>query len=53
MVIFQEIWGSIHFYEKRGDKKSMETAELKHGRLAMIAVTVYVFQELLTGQPIV
>ena len=43
----------LNFYEKRGDKKSMETAELKHGRLAMIAVTVYVFQELLTGQSIV
>jgi hypothetical protein len=43
----------LNLYEKRGDKKSMETAELKHGRLAMIVVTVYVLQEFLTGRPVV
>lgn len=41
-------------YSKRGgDKRSMETAELKHGRLAMIAVLGYVVQELVTGKPLV
>jgi hypothetical protein len=41
-------------YSKRGgDKRSMETAELKHGRLAMIAVLGYVVQELVTGEPLV
>ena len=41
-------------YTKRnGDKKAMETAEIKNGRLAMIAITAYVFQELATGLPVV
>jgi hypothetical protein len=41
-------------YNKRdGDKKSMETAELKHGRLAMISVFGYVVQEFVTEQPLV
>lgn len=36
-----------------GDKKAMETAEIKNGRLAMIAITAYVAQELVTGMPVV
>jgi len=41
-------------YTKRnGDKKEMETAEIKNGRLAMIAITAYVVQELVTGLPVV
>jgi hypothetical protein len=44
----------LELYNKRdGDKKSMETAEIKHGRLAMIAITAYVAQELVTGMPVV
>jgi len=31
----------------------METAEIKNGRLAMIAITVYVMEEIITGQPVV
>ena len=31
----------------------METAEVKNGRLAMIAITAYVFQEAASGVPVV
>ena len=31
----------------------METAEIKHGRLAMIAIVTYVLEELFTGLPVV
>ena len=44
----------LDLYTKRGnDKKAMETAEIKNGRLAMIAVTVYVILEAITGHPVV
>lgn len=43
----------LGLYKARGDKKIMETAEIKNGRLAMIAITAYVFQELVTGLPVV
>jgi hypothetical protein len=44
----------LDLYTKRsGDKKSMETAEIKNGRLAMIAITTYVFEEIITGLPVV
>uniref|UniRef100_A0A6C0CMX1 Uncharacterized protein n=1 Tax=viral metagenome TaxID=1070528 RepID=A0A6C0CMX1_9ZZZZ len=44
----------LNLYEKRGnDKKAMETAEIKNGRLAMIAVTMYVILEAITGRPVV
>lgn len=44
----------LELYEKRPEgKKSMETAEIKNGRLAMIAITVYVIEEIITGQPVV
>lgn len=36
-----------------GDKKSMLEAEIKNGRLAMIAITAFVFQEFATGLPVV
>ena len=42
-----------NLYTIRGDKKQMETAEIKHGRLAMIAITAYVVQEFVTGLPVV
>jgi hypothetical protein len=31
----------------------METAEIKNGRLAMIAISAFVFQEAATGLPVV
>jgi hypothetical protein len=31
----------------------MELAEIKNGRLAMIAITVFAFQEFATGLPVV
>ena len=34
-------------------RKEMETAELKNGRLAMLAITGYAFQEALYGTPVV
>ncbi len=37
----------------RGDKKTMQTAEIKNGRLAMIAITAFVFQEFFTGVSVV
>lgn len=37
----------------RGNKKEMQTAEIKNGRLAMIAITAFVFQEVATGLPVV
>ena len=44
----------LGFYTKRkGNKKEMETAEIKNGRLAMIAITAYVAQELVTGLPVI
>lgn len=43
----------LNLYKARGDKKTMETAEIKNGRLAMIAITAYAFQEAATGLPVV
>jgi hypothetical protein len=46
----------MHFilYNKRdGDKKSMETAEIKNVRLAMIVITIYVIQEALYKTPVI
>ena len=40
-------------YNIRGDKKQMETAEIKHGRIAMIAIVAYIAQEFATGLPVV
>ena len=38
---------------RKSDKKSMEAAEIKNGRLAMIAITAYAFQEFVTKLPVV
>ena len=44
----------LGLYNKRdGDKKSMETTEIKNGRLAMIAITIYVIQEALYKTPVI
>ena len=44
----------LGLYDKRNnDKESMQTAEIKNGRLAMIAITSYVIQELVTQSPVV
>ena len=43
----------LGLYNKRGDKKAMETAEIKNGRLAMIAITAFAIQEAVTGLPVV
>lgn len=43
----------LNLYNARGDKKAMETAEIKNGRLAMIAITAFVFQEFATKLPVV
>merc|ERR1712023_394370 len=34
-------------------RKEMETAELKHGRAAMLAITGFAVQEFVTGVPVV
>ena len=43
----------LNLYKVKGDKKTMETAEIMNGRLAMIAITAFAFQELATGLPVV
>jgi len=43
----------LGLYTKRGDKMTMETAEIKNGRLAMIAISAFAFQECATGLPVV
>jgi len=43
----------LNLYNVRGDKKTMEECEVKNGRLAMIAISAYVFQEVATGLPVV
>lgn len=43
----------LNLYKVKGNKMTMETAEIKNGRLAMIAISAYVFQEAATGLPVV
>jgi hypothetical protein len=43
----------LNLYSVKGGKKAMETAEVKNGRLAMIAITGYAFSEAATGLPVV
>ena len=43
----------LNFYKLKGDKKLMETTEIKNGRLAMIAITFYAFSEFVTKVPVV
>ena len=35
------------------DKKAMATAEIKNGRLAMVAITIYAYSEFITGLPVI
>lgn len=41
------------YNKKGGDKMAMQTAEIKNGRLAMIAITAFVFQEVFSGLSVV
>jgi len=43
----------LNLYKIRGNKKDMEAAEIKNGRLAMLAITAYAFQEFFTKVPVV
>ena len=43
----------LKLHNLRGNKKTMETAEIKNGRLAMIAITIYAFSEAATSLPVV
>jgi len=43
----------VNLYKIRGDKKSMELTEIKNGRLAMCAITVYAFSEFITKVPVI
>jgi hypothetical protein len=43
----------LNLYNIRGNQKGMQQAEIKNGRLAMIAITAYVFQEVASGLPVV
>ena len=43
----------LNLYKVRGDKKVMETMEIKNGRLAMIAIVAFAFSEAASGIPVV
>jgi hypothetical protein len=43
----------LNLYSIKGSRKTMETAEIKNGRMAMIAITAFAFQEAVTGIPVV
>ena len=43
----------LNLYKLRKDKKEMQATEIKNGRLAMLAITAYVFQEVATKLPVV
>ena len=43
----------LNLYNIKGNKKTMETMEIKNGRLAMLAITAYAFSEAYTGLPVV
>lgn len=43
----------MNLHGARGNKKEMQTAEIKNGRLAMIAITAFAFQEFATKIPVV
>ena len=43
----------LGLYAKRGNKKIMEEAEIKNGRLAMIAITAFAFSEFASKIPVV
>lgn len=39
--------------KQRRAKKDMELCEIKHGRLAMLAITAFAMQEFISGIPVV
>jgi len=43
----------LNLYNVKGNKRTMETAEIKNGRLAMVAISIYAFSEATTGLPVV
>lgn len=43
----------LNLYNLKGDKKLMETAEIKNGRLAMLAITMFAIREAITGLPVI
>ena len=43
----------LNLYKVRGEKKFMETMEIKNGRLAMIAITAFAASEFASGIPVV
>ena len=43
----------LKLHNVRGNKAAMQTAEIKNGRLAMLAITAYAFQEFVTKLPVV
>lgn len=43
----------LNLYNVKGNKKTMETAEIKNGRLAMIAISIFAISEATTGLPVV
>eukprot|EP01041_Mallomonas_annulata_P009573 gene9573-19895_t len=43
----------FNLHNIRGNRKTMQTAEIKNGRLAMIAITAFAAQEFATGLPVV
>jgi hypothetical protein len=42
----------LNLYNVKGNKKTMETAEIKNGRLAMVAISTFALSEFLTGLPV-
>lgn len=42
----------LNLHRIRGDRKVMQTMEIKNGRLAMLAITAYAFSEAFTGMPV-
>ena len=43
----------LNLKKVRGDLKTMQLAEVKNGRLAMIAITAYAAQEAVSGLPVI
>lgn len=43
----------LNLYSVRGNKKVMEATEIKNGRLAMVAITLYAFSEFVTKVPVI
>jgi len=43
----------LNLYGMRKDKKLMEAAEIKNGRVAMLAITAFAYSEFFSGLPVV